>query len=142
MSCVDPGTWSRKLSPASRSTRRTGFIYSRGLRSMRKFSCLRISVIYFKIKFEVLFRFLVIHKSQLFLYFPIFICNAVKSFIFFSLCVCCIWFGFDPINIKMAGPVRLKVWDFTILQKRVMTKLEKCCFVKISEIYQRTLVNI
>ena len=104
MSCVDPGTWSRKLSPASRSTRRTWFIYSRGLRSMRILSCLKISVIYFRIKFEVFFRFLVTHRSELFIYFRIFICNAVKSFMFVGLYVCCIWFGFHPINSKWVEP--------------------------------------
>ena len=54
LSCVEPGTWSRKLSPASRSTRRTGLMYSRGLRNTRILTCSKISVTYFRIKFKVL----------------------------------------------------------------------------------------
>ena len=54
LSCVEPGTWSRKLSLASRSTRRTGFMYSRESRSTRILSYLKISVTYFRIKFKVL----------------------------------------------------------------------------------------
>ena len=54
MSCVEPETWSRKLSLASRSIRRTGFMYSRESRSTRILSYLKISVIYFRIKFKVL----------------------------------------------------------------------------------------